>query len=205
MFDLEQSIAEWRKQMLAAGIQPVPLEELESHLREEIERRVKSVMGAQEAFEITILKIGQPEELKTEFAKDGGIFGFLGDDKFTITNRVFGALWLAFCLLSFTLICRAMLFHPPLRHPGQITGFFIALSLLMAIYGTGIFGSIFLFRGAKWARHIIRTIAAFYLLCGTALAFRHFTLILGVFDSFYLVSVWFLFSPSYAKPSTVTK
>ena len=39
MFDLEQSITNWRKQMLAAGIKsPVPLEELEIHLREEIER-----------------------------------------------------------------------------------------------------------------------------------------------------------------------
>ena len=37
MFDLEQSIAEWRRQMLAAGIKtPVPLEELEIHLREDI-------------------------------------------------------------------------------------------------------------------------------------------------------------------------
>ena len=37
MFNLEQAIAEWRQQMLATGIQtPVPLEELEIHLREEI-------------------------------------------------------------------------------------------------------------------------------------------------------------------------
>ena len=43
MFDLEQSIAEWRRQMLAAGIKtPVPLEELEIHLREEIEQQMKS-------------------------------------------------------------------------------------------------------------------------------------------------------------------
>ena len=32
MFDLEQAIADWRRQMLAAGIKtPVPLEELKSH------------------------------------------------------------------------------------------------------------------------------------------------------------------------------
>ena len=38
MLNLEQKISEWRKQMLAVGIQaPVPLEELEIHLREEIE------------------------------------------------------------------------------------------------------------------------------------------------------------------------
>jgi hypothetical protein len=43
MFNLEQAIADWRKQMLAAGIKtPVPLEELESHLRDEIEWQMKS-------------------------------------------------------------------------------------------------------------------------------------------------------------------
>ena len=43
MFDLEKSIADWRTQMLAAGIKsPVPLEELESHLREEITQQTKS-------------------------------------------------------------------------------------------------------------------------------------------------------------------
>jgi len=37
MFNLEPSIAEWRRQMLAAGVKtPVPLEELESHLRDEL-------------------------------------------------------------------------------------------------------------------------------------------------------------------------
>ena len=53
MFDLEQSIADWRQQMLAAGIKtPVPLEELEIHLREEIERQMKSGLNEQDAFEI---------------------------------------------------------------------------------------------------------------------------------------------------------
>ncbi len=37
MFNLEQSIAEWRQQMLAAGPKnPTPLNELESHLREDM-------------------------------------------------------------------------------------------------------------------------------------------------------------------------
>jgi len=37
MFDLEQSISDWRRQMLAAGIwTPVPLDELETHLRTDI-------------------------------------------------------------------------------------------------------------------------------------------------------------------------
>src|SRR5271157_5070374 len=53
MFNLEQSISEWRRQMLAVGIKtPVPLEELESHLRDEIEQQMRSGLNAQQAIEI---------------------------------------------------------------------------------------------------------------------------------------------------------
>jgi hypothetical protein len=70
MFNLEQAIADWREQMLAAGIKtPVPLEELESHLRDEIERQVKSGLSAQQAFGIAARTIGQVPELKREFQK----------------------------------------------------------------------------------------------------------------------------------------
>lgn len=70
MFDLDQAIAEWRKQMLAAGIQsPVPLDELEMHLRDEIERQTQSGLSAQLAFESAVQRIGQAKTLKSEFAK----------------------------------------------------------------------------------------------------------------------------------------
>jgi hypothetical protein len=72
MFDPEQSIADWRKQMLAAGIKtPVPLEELESHLREEIERQTKLGVDEQLAFEMATTQIGQAGSLRTEFKKAG--------------------------------------------------------------------------------------------------------------------------------------
>jgi hypothetical protein len=75
MFDLEKSIADWRKQMLAAGIKtPVPLEELEIHLREEIERQMKTGLSEQEAFEISIQRIGQPKMLNNEFKKSKRTF-----------------------------------------------------------------------------------------------------------------------------------
>jgi hypothetical protein len=68
MFDLEQSIEEWRRQMLAAGIEmPVPLEELEIHLREEIEQQMKSGLDGQQAFEISVRQVGKPKMLKREF------------------------------------------------------------------------------------------------------------------------------------------
>ena len=75
MFNLEQSITTWRKQMLAAGIKtPVPLEELEIHLREEIERQMKSGLSGQKAFEVSIQQIGQPKALDREFKKGEGTF-----------------------------------------------------------------------------------------------------------------------------------
>jgi len=56
--------------MLAAGINsPVPLDELELHLREDIERDMKSGMNGREIFNLAVQKIGQAQELKTEFAK----------------------------------------------------------------------------------------------------------------------------------------
>jgi hypothetical protein len=56
--------------MLAAGIPtPVPLEELESHLREDIAQQMQSGLSAQQAFGIAMKKIGQAPELKREFKK----------------------------------------------------------------------------------------------------------------------------------------
>jgi hypothetical protein len=70
MFDLEQSIVDWRRQMLAAGIKtPMPLEELEIHLREEIEQQIKSGLNPQRTFENAVQKIGQANLLKNEFQK----------------------------------------------------------------------------------------------------------------------------------------
>jgi len=46
MFNLEQAIAGWRKQMAAAGIKHrEDLDELEGHLREEIRELMKSGRG----------------------------------------------------------------------------------------------------------------------------------------------------------------
>ena len=76
MFDLEQSIADWRKQMLAAGIKtPVPLEELESHLRDDVEQQIQSGLDAQQAFENSVQRIGHAYKLKSEFRKTCGANG----------------------------------------------------------------------------------------------------------------------------------
>jgi leader peptidase (prepilin peptidase)/N-methyltransferase len=70
MFNLEQAIAGWRKQMLAAGIKtPVPLDELESHLREDVEERIRSGTSVEQAFEAAAQRIGEANMLQVEFKK----------------------------------------------------------------------------------------------------------------------------------------
>ena len=70
MFELEKSVTEWRQQMLAAGIKTAEsLDELENHLREEVEKQIKSGQNPERAFEMAMDQIGRPEILKTEFAK----------------------------------------------------------------------------------------------------------------------------------------
>jgi hypothetical protein len=79
MFNLEEAIADWRQKMLAAGIEtPVPLEELELHLREEIERQIGKGISAEEALAGAAKKMGAAHPLKIEFQKAGSIspFGF---------------------------------------------------------------------------------------------------------------------------------
>ena len=70
MFNLEQAITEWRRQMLAAGVKtPVPLEELESHLREEIERQMNTGLSQQDAFISAVQKLGAAQAVRAEFEK----------------------------------------------------------------------------------------------------------------------------------------
>ena len=111
MFDREQSIAEWRRQMLAAGIKtPVPLEELEIHLREDIEQQMRSGFSEQEAFGSAIKKIGRPRLLKTEFQKADCIGTFM------ITYRILGVLWMALSGVFGPLFLFVLL-HTVFTHP----------------------------------------------------------------------------------------
>lgn len=57
--------------MLAAGIKsPVPLEELENHLRDEIEQQIKIGLTAPTAFGIAAENIGSGLRLQSEFEKN---------------------------------------------------------------------------------------------------------------------------------------
>jgi hypothetical protein len=126
MFNLEQSIADWRRQMLAAEIKvPVPLEELEIHLREEIERQMKSGLNEQKAFEISVEQIGQPKMLGSEFKKNEGTLM----KKIGIFAAIVGAV----------IISRILTEHPDAEHlrPKEQTAWLIAGSVI-ALFGIGI-------------------------------------------------------------------
>ena len=127
MSDLEPSIAEWRKQMLAAGIKtPVPLEELEIHLREEIELQMKSGFTEQKAFEIAAWKIGQANPLKREFKKINGT------DKAQLRKRAGFAF--AAILGFYSLIFVRLLIKNDLTSSERLLGLASVATTLLAVY-----------------------------------------------------------------------
>lgn len=73
MFNLEQSISEWRGQMLSAGVKnPDIVDELESHLREDWAERVHAGESEEQAFANAVQGVGHASLLQHEFAKLGG-------------------------------------------------------------------------------------------------------------------------------------
>src|SRR5437763_13227474 len=69
-FNLDEAIANWRENIAAQGIGSREiLDELESHLREAVERRIRTGEEASKAFELAAREIGDASVLKGEFAK----------------------------------------------------------------------------------------------------------------------------------------
>ena len=67
MRNFEPDIADWRRQLIAAGIKSADvLNELESHLREDIERRIRDGGDAKRVFELATAQLGEPSVLKME-------------------------------------------------------------------------------------------------------------------------------------------
>jgi hypothetical protein len=199
MFDLEQSIIEWRRQMLAAGIPRVTLDELESHVRQEIDRQIQSGAVEPEAFQRTILQIGPARELKAEFRKAGHILALWGNDKFTIIHRILGGLWLVLCSLAFVGMSRVIILN--LNH-GRHGGLFMGL-LLWAVYGLGVLGSGLLIRGARPGRWMVGIIASLFTLIGLSILLRLIptahpihVVKAAVFTTFYAVTACLMFLPS---------
>jgi hypothetical protein len=73
MFDLKTHLEDWRRTISAhLGDRPDVLDELEAHLREDVERRVRAGMPAEQAWEQARAQLGEPQVLAAEFAKVRG-------------------------------------------------------------------------------------------------------------------------------------
>jgi hypothetical protein len=73
MFDLKTATANWRRKMTTAGIKSREvLDELESHLREDIEQQMRSGASDEQAFVNAVRRVGAGEELNQEFGKISG-------------------------------------------------------------------------------------------------------------------------------------
>jgi hypothetical protein len=70
MFNLEDAISQWRRQMMAAGIkQTSALDELEEHLRCDVERQTCSGLVDEVAFSDAVARIGAATPVREEFKK----------------------------------------------------------------------------------------------------------------------------------------
>lgn len=70
MHKLEELIAEWRKTMMAApNVSHETLDELENHLRENVDQLVRSGMTEAEAFQRAVTQLGGARMIAAEFQK----------------------------------------------------------------------------------------------------------------------------------------
>jgi hypothetical protein len=67
MFDLELEIQRWRRELIANGLSSSELDELEDHLRTDIEEQMRSGVAERDAFGIAVERIGRSSQLNTQF------------------------------------------------------------------------------------------------------------------------------------------
>jgi hypothetical protein len=117
MFNLEHAIADWRQKLLAAGIEtPVPLEELELHLREDVERQMSAGLEASQAFALAVERIGEAGELKAEFSNAGTMIG-------CDHQRIYDEVLSVYALFT-SLVTLGLIFWPPYMYAGWSIGAF---------------------------------------------------------------------------------
>jgi hypothetical protein len=127
MFDLERVITKWRKQMASGGVSnPVVLDELESHLREEIERQMRAGASAEQAFQVATQKIGAANALKNEFRK--AVFASVLE-KLMIAIAVLFAAFGIFLTTATMILCYGTLVE-------RLAGFGALAFILLTIFGS---------------------------------------------------------------------
>jgi hypothetical protein len=198
MFDLEKAIAEWRQQMLAAGIKaPATLEELECHLREDIEQQIHLGLNAQAAFDLATQQIGQAGLLRVEFKKAGDFSKWLDGNETALTHRVLGLLWLIICADGFFILSRAFLQRIQEANLSVMPKTYSFLLLLLDfIYLRGAVVSILLFKGDLRERRFLRFIGVMFAVGGiVAMVKEHSSSLTLPFTILGLVSIWLLRPP----------
>jgi len=201
--NLEANITAWWQRMQVAGIQsPVPLEELEGHLREEIEAQVKLGMSEAEAFEVAVRNIGPARGLKAEFNRAEGSAGWLEADKATQINRVLGLLWMVYCVGSFWKLTHG-LGSGILSLDFQITPLFMVAVLMDLIYLRGLVASVLLMGGVRRERRFILFLAILDAVGGVVvLLIKPFQPLSFAFTILGFMSIWLLWPPQKPKLTT---
>ena len=70
MFELEQAISDWRREMQCRGIKGLQtLDELENHLRDDLEAQIRSGVDIKDAFDSARTRLGQTNSIHLEFRK----------------------------------------------------------------------------------------------------------------------------------------
>jgi hypothetical protein len=70
MFNLDEAISHWRREMAGAGIPGSRLlDELESHLRDDIDALVSAGMPEAQAFRLAVSRLGEADSVSAEFRK----------------------------------------------------------------------------------------------------------------------------------------
>lgn len=87
MFSFDAAIAGWRQQMAESGIGDSDiLDELESHLRDEVLSQLGTGTDPRDAFEIAARQIGDAQHLKNEFANSFTVFDRMKETVLTLAG-----------------------------------------------------------------------------------------------------------------------
>jgi len=193
MFELESSIAEWREQMLAAGITSTALDELESHLREEIAHQTRSGSNPPEAFREAVEKIGSANILNCEFKKDQGsvvlLLRRLANIRWVLAN-----LWFFSCAHDLMITVGWWFLSPQ-----GVPRFDLPHGLMsLLINGAGCAGSLLLIAGSELGVRMLRSVALVYLIICLTQSIPNFgqatdwRIWCGFFAAFSLLTIWVL-------------
>lgn len=131
MHDLEQAIAEWRRDIIAAFPDSVTVvEELEMHLRDHIEHQMQAGIPVEQAFADGVVKLGEAQCIAAEFEKIPIAVGAQG----LLTKVVWSAFGLVLLVLAIAL-GRACLGPGKLAPIGAGHVFALTVGYIAAFFG----------------------------------------------------------------------